>query len=141
VIWVITIWAFLGVLAIPVFAFFLVPRIRKALREKRKEGRMSAAVGVELDGLDEPLTHEMALTENVSGHGARVVTKKRWRPKGRVLVRLTQGVAYSPAKIAYCDALSGDVFAIGLRFSSGVNSWITRSGMWSDQPSGNPLRK
>ena len=85
---------------------------------------MSAAVGVELDGLDEPLTHEMALTENVSDHGARVVTKKGWRPKDRVLVRLTQGVERSRAKIAYCDALPGDVFAIGLRFSSGVNWWI-----------------
>lgn len=123
-IWVITIAAFLGTLVASVSLFLLFSRrrqIREALREKRRERRTPAKVGLELSSLDEPLTPEMALTENVSRQGARVVTKKRWRTSDRVLVRLPRGDERSRARIAYCDALPGDAFAIGLQFSSAVD--------------------
>jgi len=79
-IWLITIAAFLGTLVASVSIFFIISRreqIRKALRDRRRERRTPAKVGLELSSLDEPLTHEMALTENASRQGARVVTKKR----------------------------------------------------------------
>ena len=123
-VWLITIAAFLGTLIVSVSLFFIFSRreqIREALREKRRERRTPVKVGLELSSLDEPLTHEMALTENVSRQGARVVTKKRWRTSDRVLVRLPRGDERSRARIAYCDALPGDAFAIGLQFSSAVD--------------------
>jgi PilZ domain-containing protein len=123
-IWVITIAAFLGTLVASVSMFFIISRreqIRKALRERRRERRTPVKVGLELSSLDEPLTHEMALTENVSRQGARVITKKRWRTSYRVLVRLPRRDEQSRARIAYCDALPGDAFAIGLQFSSAVD--------------------
>jgi PilZ domain len=123
-IWVITIVAFLGTLVASVSMFIIISRreqIREALRERRRERRTPAKVGLELFSLDKPLTHEMALTENVSRQGARVVTKKRWRTSAPVLVRLPGEDKHSRARIAYCDALPGDAFAIGLKFSSTVD--------------------
>ncbi len=123
-IWVITIAAFLGTLAASVSMFFIISQrkqIREALRERRRERRTPAKVGLELSSLDESLTHEMALTENVSRQGARVVTKKRWRTSHPVLVRSLRGDEHSRARIAYCEALPGDAFAIGLQFSSAVD--------------------
>jgi hypothetical protein len=144
-IWMITIATFLGTGVAVLLMFFIFSRreqIREALREQRIERRTSAKVGVELYGLDEPHTHEMALSENISRHGARIVTKNRWRPNDRVFVRLPRGDERSRAQIAYCNALPGDVFAIGLQFSSAVDNWlISRSGMSNYQPSVHPFRK
>ena len=144
-IWAITITVFLGTVVAVLLMFFIFSRraqIREALREQRIERRTSAEVGVELHGLDEPLTHEMALTENVSRHGARVVTKKHWRPNDRVLVRLPRGDERSRAQIAYCNALPGNVFAIGLQFSSAIDIWvISQSDASNYQPSAQPFRK
>ncbi len=136
-IWVITIATFLGTLVASVSMFFIFSRreqIREALREQRRERRTPAEVGLELSSLDEPFIHEMALTENVSRQGARVVTKKRWRTSDRVLVRLPRGDERSRARIAYCDALPGDAFAIGLQFSSAVD-------MSNSERSVHPYRK
>ena len=97
-------------------------------------------VGMELSSLDEPLVYEQALTENASRHGARVVTKKRWRRGESVLVRLPPGSAR--ARIAYCVALPADSFAIGLRCSSAVHDWmISRSEISNDEGLGHLFRK
>jgi Na+/melibiose symporter-like transporter len=83
VIWLITIAVFLGAVVgvMFVFCFFLQKeRILAALRKSeahRTEARIPTRVGLELSGLDEPLIHEITFTENVSLHGARVVTKRR----------------------------------------------------------------
>jgi PilZ domain len=144
-IWTITIATFLGTVVAVLLMFFILSRreqIREAVGEQRIERRTSAKIGVELYGLDEPHTHEIALSENVSRHGARIVTKKRWRPNDRVLVRLPRGDERSRAQIAYCNALPGDVFAIGLQFSSAVdNRLISGSGLSNYQTSVDPFRK
>jgi hypothetical protein len=122
-VWTITIATFLGTVIALMLIFLIFSRreqILKALRARRIERRIPAIVGLELSGLDEPLIHEQALTENTSRHGARVVTMKRWGPGNYVLVTLPRGG--SRARVAYCDALPGDSFAIGLRFSS---VWLT----------------
>jgi hypothetical protein len=121
--WTLAIAIFLGTLLAVPLIFFISSQIRQALREQRIERRTSAKVGVALYSPDEPLPLEMALTENVSPHGARVVTKKRWRPNDCVLVRLPWGDEPARAQIAYCDALPGEVFAIGLQFSSTAGDW------------------
>jgi PilZ domain len=142
-VWTITIATFLGTVIALLFIFLIFARreqIRKALRERRRESRTPAAVGLELSSVDEPLIYEHALTENASRHGARVVTKKRWRRGESVLFRLPPGGAR--ARIAYCVALPGDSFAIGLRCSSAVHDWvITRSEISNDYGSGLLFRK
>ena len=129
-IWLMTIVAFLGavVAAMLVFLFlFQREQIRVALRkpeQQRMEARIPKRVGLELSGPDEPLIYETTFTENVSRHGARVVTKKRWRPNDSVLVKLPQECLPSRARITYCQPLKEDEFAMGLQFSLVVYSWI-----------------
>jgi hypothetical protein len=129
-IWLMTIVTFLGtvVAAMLLFLFFSQrEQIRAALREfehHRMEARIPTTVGLELSGLDEPLIYETTFTENVSRHGARVVTKRYWRPNDSVLVKLPQECLPSRARISYCLPLKGDEFAMGLQFSLPVYSWI-----------------
>jgi len=129
-IWLITIAIFLGavVAAMLVFWFFSQrEQFLAALRqpeEQRIEARIPTKVGLELSGPDEPLIYETTLTENVSRHGARVVTKRRRSPNDSVLVKLPQESLPSRARITYCQPLKGDEFAMGLQFSFLIYDWI-----------------
>jgi hypothetical protein len=129
-IWLMTIVAFLGTVfaAMLVFlCFFWREQIQAALRklkQHRMEARIPTTVGLELSGLDEPIVYEITFTQNVSRHGARVVTKRCWRPNDNVLVKLPEECLPSRARITYCQPLKGDEFALGLQFSLPVYSWI-----------------
>ena len=129
-IWLITIAIFLGVVVAVMFVFwFFLQReqILAALRkpeEQRMEARIPTRVGLELSGPVETLTHEITFTENVSRHGARVVSKRRWSPNDSVLVKLPQESLPSRARITYCQPLKEDEFAMGLQFSLLVYEWI-----------------
>jgi PilZ domain-containing protein len=129
-IWLITIATFLGVVVAVMFvSWFFSQReqILAALRkpeEQRMEARIPTRVGLELFGAVEPPIHEIAFTENVSRHGARVVSKMRWSPNDSVLVKLPQGCLPSRARITYCQPLKGDECAMGLQFSLVVYDWI-----------------
>ena len=129
-IWLITITIFLGaVVAVMLVFWFLSERqqILAALRkpeQQRKEARVPTRVGLELSGPDEPPIYETTFTENVSRHGARVVTKRRRSPNDSVLVKLPQERLPSRARITYCQPLKGDEFVMGLQFSLVVYHWI-----------------
>ena len=121
-IWLITIVTFLGavVAVMLVFLFVFREQILAALRkleQRRMEARIPTKVGLELSDPDEPLVYEITFTENVSRHGARVVTKRCWSPNDSVLVKLPQESLPSRARITYCQPLKGDEFAMGLQFS------------------------
>jgi hypothetical protein len=136
-IWALTISVFL-VTAVAVLLIFSV--LSSTPTERRIERRTSAQFDVDLYGLDEPLAHEMACTENVSRRGARVVTKKPWQRNNRVVIKLPQGNERSRAKVAYCNALPKDGFAVGLKLSKAFDGWlISTSGMWDYDIS--PFRK
>ena len=122
-IWLITIVIFLGAVVAVMFVFWFFSQreqILAALRkpeEHRTEARIPTRVGLELSGPDEPLIYEITFTENVSFHGARIVTKRRWSPNDSVLVKLPQERLPSRARITYCQSLKEDEFAMGLQFS------------------------
>ena len=144
-VWGITIATFLGTVVAVLLIFFIFSRreqIRDALREQRTEKRVLAKVDLELCSLDERIIYEKAFTENASLFGARVVALKPWQPNDYVLVRLLPGNERSRARIAYCSALPGNAFAIGLQFSSVIFDWvISRSDSSNDKLSGHPYRK
>jgi hypothetical protein len=132
VVWVITVEVFLVTLAAGVsilFLFYKRGRNREALGEpeqKRSEGRTRFRVEVELLSTDDPLIKDIALTENVSRYGARVVTNTRWQPNAAVTVKMLQeGLPYD-ARIAYCTPLREEAFAVGMQFSLPVVSWMVR---------------
>jgi hypothetical protein len=128
-IWLITIVIFLGVAiaVMLVFCFFsqreqFLAALRKP-EEHRMEARIPTSVGLELSGPDDP-NYEITFTENVSYHGARVVTKRRWNPNDSVLVKLPQEASPSRARITYCQPSKEEEFAMGLQFSLVVYDWI-----------------
>jgi PilZ domain len=129
-IWLITIAIFLGVVVAVMLVFWFFSQKEQILailrkpEEQRMEARIPTRVGLELCGPVEPLIYEITFTENVSGHGARVVTKRRWSPNDSVLVKLPQECIPSRARITYCQPLKGDEFAMGLQFSLLVYDWI-----------------
>jgi hypothetical protein len=102
-VWVITIATFLGTVAVLLVLFIFSQRkqIREAVSEQRIERRIPAKGDLELSSLDEPPIYDKALIENASRHGARVVTKKPWRPNDLLLVRLPQCDSPSRARVAY----------------------------------------
>jgi len=128
-IWLITIMIFLGamVAVMLVFWFFFQrEQILAALRkpgQKRMESRILTRVGLELSSPGEPSICEIIFTENVSRHGARVVSKRRWSANDSVLVKLPQEPLPAHARITYCQPLKGDEFAMGLQFSLAVYDW------------------
>jgi hypothetical protein len=131
-IWFITIVIFLGTAVAVMLAFWFVfqrEQILAALKlnrteEHRLETRIQARVGLELSGSDEPLIYEITFTENVSPHGARVLSKRHWSPNDSVLVKLPQEGCPSHARITYSQPLRGDEFATGLQFSFLVYDWM-----------------
>jgi hypothetical protein len=132
VVWVITVEVFLVALAAGVsilFFFFQRDQNRKAGRDpqqKRTEGRTQFRADVELISIDEPIVREIAVTENVSRYGARVVTKTLWRPEAGLTVKLLQEDLPYDARIAYCSPSPDETFAVGLQFKLPVVSWRVR---------------
>jgi hypothetical protein len=116
-IWLVIIVIFLGAVVAVMLVFLFLFDSEQLLAEQRMEARIPTRVGLELSGPDEPLIYEITFTENVSRHGARVVTKRRGSPNDSVLVKLPQERLPSHARITYCQSLKEDEFAMGLQFS------------------------
>jgi|SRR5215510_10041654 len=91
-VWVITIATFLGTVAVLLmfFLFSQTQQTREAVREQRIERRIPARGDLKLFSLDEPPIYDKAVIGNASRYGARVVTKKPWRPNDHLLVKLPQ---------------------------------------------------
>ena len=90
----------------------------------RAEKRIPMEIPVVLDGhLDTPGA-ESTFTENVSARGARVVSVRRWK-KGEPLTFVSRtGEFRSLARVAYCQPLQGDGFAVGVEFLDVKGRWV-----------------
>jgi hypothetical protein len=86
-IWLLTVVTFLvaaGTAMLVLFLYIKRDQIRAVLRspeQQRLEHRIPTTIELELANPDEPTIYEIMFTENVSRHGARVVTKRRWCPQ------------------------------------------------------------
>jgi len=83
----------------------------------RIEKRIARAVTVEICPEDEGMPKERTLTENVSPHGARVLTEREWRPGQRVMVISPKEGVWARGQIVYCEHLAESRFAVGLELS------------------------
>jgi len=89
---------------------------------KEPEPRIDVNLPIRVFGMDaegRPFSQK-AYARNISLHGARVVTKRRWQPNDRVLVNSLRGELRSRARVVYCEALQKNAFAIGLELFSQV---------------------
>ena len=128
-VWIITTAVFLATVVATLLAFLLFSQkeqIKKALKEKRKEERTKLEIELELATSHEPPLYEKYSAENTSRHGTRIISTKRWQPHEHVFVRLPCKKEPLWARIAYCDALPANAFAIGLQFPSAVDDWLAR---------------
>ncbi len=93
----------------------------------RTENRIPMEIGVFLEGNREVPGAESTFTENVSARGARVVSVRRWEPDDRLMLTSRNGEFRSSARVAYCQPLQGDGFAIGVEFLESRGRWIVQN--------------
>ena len=93
----------------------------------RTERRIPMEIGVYLDGHREIPGAESTFTENVSARGARVVSFRRWQQGERLTFISRTGEFRSSARVAYCQPLQGDGFAVGVEFLEPKGRWVVQS--------------
>jgi hypothetical protein len=93
----------------------------------RTEDRIPMEIGVFLEGNRQVPGAESTFTENVSVRGARVVSVRRWEPDDRLMLTSRNGEFRSSARVAYCQPLQGDGFAIGVEFLESQGRWIVQN--------------
>ena len=86
----------------------------------RSERRTSEILAAELSHPDESLPKEFS--ENVSPHGARVTSVRRWQRGTRVLVTFLRDGIRPEGRVAYCQHKESGDFAIGVELSGQLQS-------------------
>ena len=91
--------------------------------EGRNEKRVTMAIPVCLLIAEKLLFADQAMTVNVSPHGARVVTRRRWQPEEEPRLASSSGDLQARAKVVYCEPLTDGNFCIGLQFHLPIVDW------------------
>ena len=84
----------------------------------RSEKRTPIELAVVLCDVSERPFKERTLTENMSSHGLRAVTKRSWPVGDQLQVSFAAQSAPGLARIVYCQRLSKERFAVGLALSA-----------------------
>ena len=92
----------------------------------RIEKRVPMAVPVDLVIADEMLVAERVVTVNVSPHGARVVTKRRWRAEEQPWLASLTSYFRLQGSVVYCQPLTNGDFCVGLKFRASFIDWGDR---------------
>ena len=71
-------------------------------------------------------TFEVALTDNISCHGARVVTRTYWKPDLSISVRTIRGNFYSRGRVVHCERKAGS-YAVGVEMYYPEGNWAAIS--------------
>jgi hypothetical protein len=90
---------------------------------RRLEKRIPLTVRVDLCSLDVRHPAQEALTENVSTHGARVVSNNPWKLNERLNLWALPGDFRARARVVYCEPLDDNSFAIGLQLLAASGGW------------------
>lgn len=93
----------------------------------RNEKRVPISVPVYLAALEEPRAREQTSTENVSPHGACVVSKRSWRPGEESLITPQMGELSQVGRVIYCLAQTRDRFCLGIEFPDRTFIWGVHS--------------
>ncbi|PYT81358.1 MAG: hypothetical protein DMG40_09365 [Acidobacteria bacterium] len=93
----------------------------------RTEQRILMEIPVLIDGHREAPGLESTFTENVSARGARVITVRRWVQGESLKFASRTGEFRSSARVAYCQSLQGEGFAIGVEFLNPSGRWVVQS--------------
>jgi hypothetical protein len=84
-------------------------------------------IPVVLDGHRHLPGTEATFTENVSLNGARVVSMRRWDKDAKLTFASRTGEFRSAARVAYCQPIHGEGYAIGVQFLDPQGRWVVQS--------------
>jgi hypothetical protein len=101
------------------------PRIMHTFQ--RAERRIPMEIPVVLEGHRQTPGAESTFTENVSARGARVMSVRRWDKDAALTLASRTGEFRSSARVAYCQPLHGDGYAIGVEFLEPMGRWVVQS--------------
>ncbi len=90
---------------------------------RRLEPRVPLAVRVDLCSLDVRQPAQEGVTENVSGHGVRVVSSNPLKRNERLNLWSLPGDFRARARVVYCQSLGRHSFAIGLHLLASAGEW------------------
>jgi len=93
----------------------------------RRENRIPMEIPVTLGGHRQVPGTEATFTENVSAKGARVVSARRWDKGAQLSFASRTGEFRSEARVAYCQSLHGEGYAIGVEFLAPKGRWVVQS--------------
>ena len=93
----------------------------------RAEKRILMEIPVLIDGHRGAPGSESTFTENISARGARVISVRRWEQGERLSFASRTGEFRSPARVAYCQPLPSEGFAIGVEFLEPKGRWVVQS--------------
>jgi hypothetical protein len=90
---------------------------------RRFEERVPLTVRVDLCSLDVRHRTQEGLTENISAHGARVVSNNPLRLNERLNLWALPGDFRARARVVYCEPVEHNSFAIGLQLLATTGDW------------------
>jgi hypothetical protein len=93
----------------------------------RRETRIPMEIPVVLDGHRQVPGTETTFTENVSVKGARVTSVRRWEKGSPLFFASRTGEFRSAARVAYCQAIRGEGYAVGVEFLESQGRWVVES--------------
>jgi hypothetical protein len=90
------------------------------MRSARMEDRTQVGGLGQLELLGKPRDSECAWIENVSDHGARVISRRPWRSGERLLITSRfPPFSSTAASVVYCQTLLEGLYAIGCESTRG----------------------
>lgn len=90
---------------------------------RRLEKRVPVTIRVDLRSLDIRNPVHEGVTENVSTHGARIVSREPLKLNERLDVCSLLGDFRARARVVYCEPRGKDSFAIGLQLLATAGNW------------------
>ena len=90
---------------------------------RRLEQRIPLSVRVDLCSLDVRQPAQEGVTENISGHGVRVVSSNPLKRNERLNLWSLPGDFRARARVVYCRPLAHHSFAIGLQLLASAGEW------------------
>jgi hypothetical protein len=97
--------------------------LEQRLFDGRIEKRLPVSVPVYLTSLKEPRSGERTITENVSPHGARTVSKRSWRSGEEALITPLMGEFPQVGRVVYCEQKTEGCFCLGVEFLDHSVNW------------------
>jgi hypothetical protein len=99
-------------------------RVPKPFTAPRREARVPMEVGVQISGHNLLPGAETTFTQNVSPRGARVFSTRHWKKNDRLTIATLTGSFRALARVAYCQTVPDNGFAVGLEFLDPSGNWV-----------------